>query len=340
VQALLGSAGQERRTLQVALDVSPGQALLADYRRTLLTVVGVGLVFAALVGSWLARKGAQPLVEITQSAQHVTASQLHDRIVVSRWPAELTALASAFNAMLDRLEESFIRLSQFSADLAHELRTPINNLRGEAEVALARRRAPEEYQQILASSLEEYDRLSRMIEGLLFLARSDNPKAGIERTRFDARREIESVREFYEALAGEQDVRVTCEGQAWITGDPLLFRRAVSNLLANALQHTSAQGRVSLALRLLDDEAVELRVQDTGGGIPPEHLPRIFDRFYRADRARSGAPGGIGLGLAIVQSIMRLHGGTASVHSQLGRGTTFSLRFQGKLPSAAPEEMT
>lgn len=340
VQATAGAGGREPRFLHVALDVSTDLALLADYRRRLVIVLGLGLLFATYVGGWLARQGIRPLVEITQSARQITASQLRERILVSRWPAELAELAAAFNAMLDRLEDSFTRLSQFSADLAHELRTPINNLRGEAEVALARSRSPEDYQRTLASSLEECDRLSRMIDGLLFLARTDDPKAAVERVRFDARKEVEAVREFYEALAGEQGVAVACEGEAALMGDPALFRRAVSNLLGNALRHTPVHGTVRLALRPLEDQSVELTVRDTGSGIAPEHLQRVFDRFYRADRSRSQAPGGTGLGLAIVQSIMRLHGGTADAQSQPGQGTTITLKFPSHAATLAADKIT
>jgi two-component system heavy metal sensor histidine kinase CusS len=328
-QAAVGTAGREQRTLQIAVDTSVGTALLADYRRKLLAMLGAGLLFAAVAGVWVARKGMQPLVEVTRTAQHITASQLHERIAGARWPAELAELASAFDAMLDRLEDSFTRLSQFSADLAHELRTPINNLRGEAEVTLARVRTPEEYQHVLASSLEEYERLARMIDGLLFLARADDPNTVVERVRFDARKEVEAVREFYDALAREQEVEVICEGNSSLTGDPLLFRRAVSNLVANAVQHTPAKGSIRISVLPLDDQAVELSVRDTGSGIAAEHLPKIFDRFYRAGQSRSQAPGGTGLGLAIVQSIARRHGGTARIQSVLGQGTTVTIRFPG-----------
>jgi two-component system heavy metal sensor histidine kinase CusS len=327
VQIPTGDAGHPLRTLQIAFDTSTDQALLADYRLTLLTVLGLGLIFAVVVGRWLARKGAQPLVEITRSAQHITASQLQERIAVSGWPTELAELAGAFNAMLDRLEDSFARLSRLSGDLAHELRTPIGNLRCQVEVALSRERKPQEYQQILASSLEEYERLSRMVEGLLFIARADNPKTAVKRVRFDARREIEAVREFYEALASEHEVEVVCEGQGELTGDPVLFGRAISNVLANALHHTPSNGSVCITICPPRDETVEIRVRDTGVGMAGEHVPKVFDRFYRADPSRAQARGGTGLGLAIVQSILRLHGGKASIESQLGQGTTVILRF-------------
>jgi two-component system heavy metal sensor histidine kinase CusS len=328
-EATVGPAGREQRTLQIAVDISAGTGLLANYRHKLQAMLGAGLVFAAVAGVWVARKGMRPLVEITQTTQRITASQLHERIAGARWPAELAELASAFDAMLDRLQDSFTRLSQFSADLAHELRTPINNLRGEAEVTLSRARTPEEYQHVLASSLEEFERLSRMIDGLLFLARADDPNAILERVRFDSRKEIDAVLEFYDALAGEQGVEVICEGSAWLRGDPLLFRRAMGNLLANALHYTTPNGRINISIHRPEDEAVEISVQDTGSGIAPEHLPKIFDRFYRGGQSRPQVPGGTGLGLAIVQSIVRLHGGTVSIQSVLGQGTIVTIRLPG-----------
>lgn len=336
VRVTFGTSRSRYRVLQIGLDASTGSALLADYRRKLLAMLVLGTALAAVAGAWVARNGMRPLARITKAAQHVTASQLRNRVGASQWPVELVELAAAFDAMLDRLENSFTRLSQFSGDLAHALRTPINNLRGEAEVSLARSRTPEDYQQVLASSLEELERLSRMIDGLLFEARADDPKAAIQRVRFDARKEIEAVREFYEALAEERGVEVICEGNAWLIGDPMLFRRAVSNLLGNALRHTPAKGNIRIALCVLDDQNVELIVRDTGSGIALEHLPKVFDRFYRAD----DSPGGSGLGLAIVQSIMRLHGGSASIQSQLGQGTTVTLKFPARVPTPPVAKMT
>lgn len=338
-QAVVGADSRHLRTLQIAMDAATGNQFVADYRNRLFAMLGVGLVLAAVAGMWVARKGMQPLAEITSAAQQVTASQLHERIAGKPWPAELAALAAAFDAMLDRLEDSFTRLAQFSADLAHALRTPIHNLRGEAEVALARARGPEEYQHVLASNLEECDRLGRMIDGLLFLARADDPKTALKRMRFDARRELEAVREFYDALASEQEVSVSCDGQAWLTGDAMLFRRAVSNLLGNALRHTPARGSVHLAIATLPDQRVTVTARDTGRGIPPEHLPKIFDRFYRAGETISPVPGGTGLGLAIVRSIMRLHGGTASVASTPGQGTTVTLTFPADSPAGQMTEL-
>lgn len=331
---LLASAwaevGRSRGTmslLQAGLDVSPEESLLADYRSKLGVVLLAGILLSAGAGVLIAWRGMRPLAEITEATRRIKATQLHERIGSAGWPRELSLLAVSFDQMLDRLEESFSRLSQFSADLAHELRTPINNLVGEAEVALSKEREPEEYRRILESSLEEFGRLSRMVDNLLFLARAENPETRIERMPLDARKEIEAVGEFYEAVAREQRVEVTCRGTGTVQADPTLFRRAVSNLLSNALRHTPPGGEVTLSVGEREDRSTEVVIRDTGAGIVPEDLPRIFDRFYRSAGAKTGYPEGTGLGLAIVKSIMDLHGGGCGITSGPDRGTTVTLVF-------------
>jgi two-component system heavy metal sensor histidine kinase CusS len=325
--AQVGHDGAVRQLLQVGLDVSRRDATLAHYRRQLVIVLLLGIMFSAGAAIVVTRRGMRPLAEITQAARRVTARQLHERIGPVRWPQELTALALTFDSMLDRLEDSFTRLAQFSADLAHELRTPINNLMGEAEIALTRTRTLHEYQQVLGSSLEEYGRLSRLIDSLLFLARAESPETRIHRQLLDGRKELESVREFHEAVAEEQGVEVRCQGEALVQADPVLFPRAVSNLLSNALHYTPHGGKIVLSIYASEDYSTVISVHDTGVGIAPEHLPRLFDRFYRADPARSQCRPGMGLGLAIVKSTMVLHGGTVTIQSILGQGTTVTLRF-------------
>ncbi|MBI2514415.1 MAG: heavy metal sensor histidine kinase [Opitutae bacterium] len=326
-RAATGEAVPSLRVVQVALDVSHNAELLGRYRLNLVITFLAGSVFAALIGAWVARAGLRPVVRIAHAAHQVTANRLAARLSSTQWPAELTLLAQEFDGMLDRLEDSFRRLSQFTGDMAHALRNPINNLRGEAEVVLARARTPEEYQQALASSLEEYERLSRMIDGLLFIARADDANAAVERRHFEVRAEMEAVREFYDALAAEKGVTVTCEGEATLVADSMLVRRAISNLLANALKHTPAGGTIALAARSFVAGEVEIVVADTGTGIPPEHVGRVFERFYQVDKTRDHPAKGAGLGLAIVQSIMRLHRGTAEIASTPGRGTRATLRF-------------
>jgi two-component system, OmpR family, heavy metal sensor histidine kinase CusS len=329
--AKLGNTSGKKRLLQIALDVSREEKLLADYRQKLIVVIVLGVLFSAGAGMAIARRGMRPLEEITKTVERVTASQLDERVSRAGWPLELRSLATAFDDMLRRLEESFARLSQFSADLAHELRTPINNLMGEAEVALSRTREPEEYRHILESSLEECGRLSSMIDGLLFLARAESAKATITPSVFDARKELDTVVEFYDALAKEQGITVTCRGDASIEADPLLFRRAISNILSNAIRYVPSGGKVDFLIGQKKGQPVEVIASDTGPGIAPEHLPYIFDRFYRADQARTQSSQGTGLGLAIVKSIMELHGGTVEVQSRVGKGTTVTLHFPARL---------
>jgi two-component system, OmpR family, heavy metal sensor histidine kinase CusS len=328
LSATAGLGGTNRqREVQVALDVSPEEAFLQRYRRDLAWAVLFGVLFSAVTGAFVARRGMKPLVELTQATDRISASQLHERIAGDGWPKELASLARGFDRMLDRLEDSFKRLSQFSADLAHELRTPINNLRGEAGVALSQSRTPEEYRRTLESSLEEYARLSSLIDNLLFLARADSPTAGITRVRCDARETLEAVREFYEALAEDRGVGLRCEGQGTVNADPVLFRQAVTNLLSNALNHRPHNGQVRMHAFQRAEGGLEVVVSDTGSGIGAEHLPHIFDRLYRADPARSNHPDGAGLGLAIVKSIMTLHGGSVTVQSEVGKGSRFTLIF-------------
>jgi two-component system heavy metal sensor histidine kinase CusS len=230
--------------------------------------------------------------------------------------------------MLQGLQESFDRLSQFSADLAHELRTPVNNLRGEAEVALTRLRSPREYQEILGSLLEEAQRLSRIIDGLLFMARAETPQVDIARETLSVAQELSVVRDFYEPAAAEAGVTLSVSANAdlQVVVDRTLFQRAVGNLVANALTHTPSGGRASLEA-VADHRALQVAVRDTGRGIPEEHLPYVFDRFYRVDPSRSTTSGGLGLGLPLVHSIMKLHQGSVEIESRPGSGTCVYLRF-------------
>ena len=324
---IVGRSGSERRLLQAVMDISHEEAIIANYGWWLVLVLLLGVVISAGAGVIVADSGMRPLREITRTVQRIRASQLHERTHPLRWPTELRALAAAFDDMLVRLEDSFTRLSQFSMDLAHELRTPINNLMGEAEVTLSRARTLEEYQKVLESSLEEYSRLARMIDSLLFLARAEGTEVRVERSQVDARREIEAVREFYDAMADEKGIAVTCQGGASLEADPILLRRAVSNLLSNAIQYTPRGGSVTVSVAQREDRSIEVGVTDTGCGIAPEHLPRIFNRFYRTSSARSDNPQGAGLGLAIVKTIMALHGGSVAMTSEPGKGTTAALRF-------------
>lgn len=314
--------------IQAALDRTREEELLRAYRRYLWLALGVSLVICLLAGHRIARRGLRPLREVTDAARRTRASTLHERLATARLPTELADLAATFNEMLDRLQESFDRLSRFSADIAHELRNPVNSLRGEAEVALARPRSAEEYRDVLASGLEECGRLSQLIDSLLLLARSEDPQTQIAREPVDVGRELEAVREYYEPAAGEAGVtiRVHAPEAAVAPLDRALLQRAVGNLVANSLAHTPAGGTVTLSARR-EGPGVIVEVADTGEGIAPEHLPYVFDRFYRADAARATDSKRVGLGLALVKGIAALHGGSVKAASEPGKGTRVTMRF-------------
>jgi len=309
----------------VAMDREHDEYLLARYRHRLWFVLGVSLVLCFLVGYLVARGGIRPIESISKTAARIRATTLHERIEAQGLPAELRGLTETFNGMLDRLEQSFRHVSQFSDDVAHELRTPISNLRGEIEVALSKARSEGEYREILESCLEECTRISRLIQTLLFLARSDTADA-LQHEKVDVGQELANVGAFYEVAAAEAGIRLdVCNNSAACAElDRTLFQQAIGNLVSNAIAHTPTGGSVNLTAES-SREHLTVTVSDTGCGIAPEHLPHIFERFYRVDRARAGSPQNVGLGLAVVKSIVTGHGGRVEIDSEVGRGTRVRL---------------
>jgi len=327
--APVGLAATQTDTIQIAVDVSQKEMLLARYRFWFWTILLATFAVFPLVGYKIARHGIRPVEEMATTARHISSTNLRERILAEGYPSELASLASTFNQMLDRLEESFERISRFSADIAHDLRTPVNNIRGEAEVALVRARNIDEYRDVLESCLEEAVRLSDLVGDLLFLARAESPLTHLRRERVNVAELLDTVREYYEASAAEGSVSLTAaaaDEPVIAELDRTLLQRAVGNLVSNALAHTPAGGAVVLRSNT-DSSTIRIAVSDTGVGIPAEALPRVFDRFFRVDSSRSQASGGTGLGLAIVQSIALLHGGNVKISSQPGRGTTVTLHM-------------
>jgi two-component system, OmpR family, heavy metal sensor histidine kinase CusS len=333
VSAPVGSSATQTDTIQIAIDLSQKDTLLARYRLwAWIIVLGTFAIFP-LVGYQIARHGIRPVEEMATTARHISSTNLRERILPEGYPFELASLASTFNQMLDRLEESFERISRFSADIAHDLRTPVNNLRGEAEVALARTRSAEEYRDVIVSCLEETVRLSDLIGDLLFLGRAESPLTHLRRERVDVGELLGGVKEYYEASAADGGVSLTttfADAPVVAELDRTLLQRAVGNLVSNALAHTPRGGAIvlgtSVNLMNRDSSTICIEVSDTGAGIPSEALPRVFDRFFRVDSSRSQGSGGTGLGLAIVQSIALLHGGNVEISSELGHGTRVTLR--------------
>lgn len=313
--------------INTALNVTVEETILQQYRKQIYIVLITGLFFAAFIGMLIARRGLNPLQRIAVVIQRIRVSQLNERLTASQWPQELVVLATSFDEMLDRIEDSFVRLTRFSTDIAHELRTPLNNLMGETEVSLSKTRTIEEYQQILESSLEEYTRLSHMIEGLLFLARAENTDIKLDRTDFDPLKEIQEVLEYYEALAEEKNITVRCSGSGTVFADPLLFRRAVTNIVSNAFRYSQPGNTLNITIQEAEDRSLSIAIQDDGIGIEAEELENIFERFYRTPGAKGHDTRGSGLGMSITKSIMDLHGGKIDIQSELGKGTTVILRF-------------
>ena len=256
----------------------------------------------------------------------VTAQKLDQRLSVDSVPAELADLATTLNEMLERLEEAFRRLSDFSSDIAHELRTPISNLMTQTQVSLSRGRDAASYRETLESNIEEFERLARMIAEMLFLAKAQDGLAIANSEPVELAREVRELFEFYEALADEKRIGLQLVGEGHVRGDRLMLRRALSNLLSNALRHTPREGSVTVTIAPEDAEVV-LSVENPGDTVPAQHLARLFERFYRADPSRQHGTGeGTGLGLAITQAIVRAHRGHISATSRAGR-TRFSIRL-------------
>lgn len=326
IAAQVGNTQYRHRQIQIAVDLSQQEGILARYREWLWVTVFAACLLCPLVGFEIARRGLRPVRHVAEAAKRIGSSTLSERIRADGYPAELTDLASTFNAMLDRLQESFERLTRFSGDLAHELRTPVNNIRGEIEVALARTRSEREYREVLESNLEEVVRLAELISSLLFLARTENPGTHIRRELVDVGELLETIRDYYTGPAEEAGVSLSVNAPPEMRAmlDRSLIQRAVGNLVKNALAYTGEGGSVHLRANGAGG-GVEISVKDTGSGIPAEALPRVFDRFYRVDLARSQSSGGSGLGLSIVQGIVTLHGGSVQIASEPGKGTEVAL---------------
>lgn len=327
ISALLstGIPGWQPVLVAVAVDITHHEHFMDSFRRTLWLFVAGAAALAGLLGWAAVRRGLAPLQAIREGAAGVTASRLDYRLALDAVPVELAELAQTLNEMLARLEDSFRRLKDFSSDLAHELRTPISNLMTETQVALTRARNPEEYREVLASNAEEYERLARMIGDMLFLAQADNGLLVPSREPVDLANEVRELFDFFDALAEEKSLRLSLTGSGQVAGDRLMLRRALANLISNAIRHTPTGGSIRVRIAATDG-GTTLEIENSGEPIAPEHLTRIFDRFYRADPSRHRSNEGAGLGLAITRSIVQAHGGEISVRSTAD-GVCFEVRL-------------
>lgn len=330
-QASTGIADLPPLTVAVALDIGEHAHFMSTFRQMLWYSAAASILLAGFLGWVVARRGLAPVRAIAGAAKGISAKRLGDRLLLDEVPTELQDLASSFNDMLARLDDSFQRLSEYSADLAHELRTPISSLTTQTQVALTRARTADEYREILYSNLEEYERLTRMTSDMLFIAKADNRLIAQRREQVSLGAEIDDLIDFYHALAEDKGVSIARTGDDRISGDRLMLRRAISNLLSNAMRHVTDGGRIVISVDPENSGGARIAVENTGKDIPPEHLPRLFDRFHRVDssRLRNGGGAGAGLGLAIAKSIVAAHGGELTVSS--ANGLT---RFTIALPPA------
>nr|WP_035787627.1 heavy metal sensor histidine kinase [Janthinobacterium sp. CG3] len=315
-RVIAGSArlGGGEVTVIVARVYAERSAMLARYRGQIAGAVLVSALLAALLAALILRRGLRPLRTLAQQAALVKPGTLAQRLDVDAAPSELRPLIEAFNAMLARLQEGYLRLSSFSADLAHEFRTPISNMLVQSQVMLANARTATEYEQLIASNIEELERLARMIGSMLFLARAAQDDVVLARQQLSALGELQNACDFFSGMADERGLRLDCVGDGQVWADPNLLRRALANLVSNAVRHADQGSTVTLRA-IARDGATEIRVANRGIPVGPQHLDRLFERFFRADAARSNAYGSTGLGLSIVRAIMDLHGGAINVRT-------------------------
>ncbi len=311
--------------LALALDITHHQHFLERMQRLIWLTVGLSALATALLGAWAARSGLRPLHRMAEVAAGVSASSLTTRLADDQVPQELVELVRAFNAMLGRLDDAFQRLSAFSADIAHELRTPLSNLLTQTQVILSQDRGKDEYREALHSNLEELQRLAQMVGDMLFLAKAEHGLLATRREPLALGAELDTLLDYFSPLAEDRQVTMSRSGDARLRADRNMLRRALSNLLDNALRFTPEGGRIELNLAS-DAHGLSLTVANSGPEVPAELLPRLFDRFFRADPARREGREHAGLGLAITRSIVRAHGGEIRCESVNG-WTRFILEF-------------
>lgn len=309
----------------IAVDTEPHHTFMSAFLKTLWFFVVGAAVLTGVLGWAAVRSVLSPLRAMRDQAKDVTALQLSQRLAVDAVPYELAQLAQSLNEMLERLEVAFRRLSDFSSDIAHELRTPLSNLLTQTQVALSRARNADEYRGILESNAEELEHMARMIADMLLLAKAENEFLLPNRELVSLSEEVQTLFDFYDALADEKGLQLRRAGEGKVSADRLMLRRAIGNLLSNAVRHANPDTTVSVYIDVLN-EGVSIAVENIGETIAPEYLDRVFDRFFRIDPSRQRSTEGTGLGLAIAKSVVVAHGGSITVRSA-GGVTTFTVNL-------------
>jgi heavy metal sensor kinase len=321
-------AGAPDHVVHVGRSTRSLVGVLREYRLLYLSSAPVMLAISVVVGWILAGHALKPFEQVARTAEQITSENLHTQITSRYGELEVQRLVQAFNAMTARLDSSFRQMRQFNADVAHELRTPLAVLQGEMELTLQSRGISEEIRSLLASSLEEIEQLTRLVNDLLTLAEADAGSQILTMEALNLKPLLEDLVEQMRLLADERGIRIemTQAHDAWIRGDDLWIRRAFLNLLDNAIKYSKDGGYIKAWVRI-EGAFVQAGLRDEGIGIPAADLPHIFDRMYRSDPARSRRTGGTGLGLALVKWIVDVHRGQIHVESRLDQGSTFEIRL-------------
>lgn len=324
--------GKLKYIVQIATYLLTMEKTIQNFREHLLTAFFLAFIFGSIGGWFFSRKSLRPIDNITETTKRITASNLNERLPLQGSGDDLDRLIMTINQMMERLEQSFQKLSRFTADAAHELRTPLAALRGETEVLLSRKRSSEDYHEALTNNLERLDFLTKLVNDLLILSQADEgkPSLNIENLNFS-----ELLKEFYEAfsiVALQKKIRFTFSApeEVLIHGDSIKLKQLFSNLIDNAIKYTPEGGTIGLTVNPGKDQ-VTVILKDTGIGIPSNDLPHIFDRFYRVDTSRSRLSGGTGLGLSICQWIVKAHHGIIDVKSNPQQGTTVTVILPARL---------
>ncbi|VVN28230.1 heavy metal sensor histidine kinase [Pseudomonas fluorescens] len=289
----------------------------------LIALIGlaiVGVLMASALGYWVARIGLKPLIKLSHEAQRLAPPLRAGRLRLSPLPPELEQFVDSFNSTLERVEQAYSRLESFNADVAHELRSPLTNLIGQTQVALTRGRSAEHYFEVLQSNLEELERLRSIINDMLFLASADQGNKATKLTSTSLADEVATTLEYLDFILEDAQVEVRVSGDALVQIEVAHLRRALINLLSNAVQHTEAGQVIEVRIEV-EEHQVSIGVANPGSPIASEHLPRLFERFYRVDASRSNSGNNHGLGLAIVKAIALMHGGDVFVRSDRGMNT-------------------
>ena len=316
-------------TILLARNSKVDALFLKSFKSMMVDFIIIAGIVTAILSWFITQRGLQPLKVLTKQAMLISVHDIYQRMPVEKLPVEIAGLSISLNRMLKRLEDSFARLSNFSSDIAHELRTPVNNLMMQTQVSLSKPRTEQEYRNILASNYEEYEHLSRMISDMLFLAKVENELILQSKELLSLDEELNKLCEFYDVLAEENQISFNITGRASVLGDKLMLRRAFSNLISNAVRHSFDNSVINISIISMKNDVV-IAIANKGETIAAEDLPHLFERFYRVDKSRTHSKEeqtGLGLGLAITRSIAKAHDGDLQVSSH-DNETVFTLKVR------------